>query len=120
MSDKDMREVYISWLQRSVSHANDYESLYKHAWEVARKAADLLRKRYGVNRIRVFGSLVHKDNFHPGSDVDLAVEGLKPSDYWKALASVLFIDDKVTVEVIDRAICRPEVWEVVEREGVDL
>lgn len=118
--DKDMKEVYVSWLRQSISHSHDCEELYKHAWEVAQKAADLLRNRYGVSRIRVFGSLVHKDNFHPGSDIDLAVEGLKSSDYWKALSSVLFLDDKLTVEIVDRAICRPELWEVVEREGIDL
>ena len=35
-----------------------------------------------MSRVRVFGSLIHKERFHDGSDVDLAVEDLKPEDYW--------------------------------------
>jgi hypothetical protein len=50
----------------------------------------------------------------------LAVEGLKPDDYWEAVTSILFLDDRVPVELVDRTMCCPEIWEVVEREGVDL
>jgi len=73
-----------------------------------------------VSRVRAFGSLVHEDRFHPDSDIDLAVDGLKPSDYWKALASVLFLDDHISVGIVDQATCRPEIWSVVEREGMEL
>lgn len=118
---EDKQEVYIRWLRQRASHpAVGDERLYAHALEVAGSAARLLRERYGVSRVRVFGSLVHGRWFHPGSDIDLAVEGLKPADYWEAVTAVLFLDDQVTVDLVDRAVCRPEIWAVVEREGVDL
>ena len=50
----------------------------------------------------------------------MAVEGLKPVDYWEALASVMFLDDQLSIEMVDRATCRPEIWSAVEREGIEL
>jgi hypothetical protein len=118
MQEKDMQEIYVQWIRNSEPQ-ND-ENLYEYSWKIARKAAQLLRERYGVNRIRLFGSLAHKSNFHVGSDIDLAVEGLKPSDYWEALSAVLFLDEKVSIEILDRTICSPELWKVIEQEGIDL
>lgn len=120
VSKEDRQQVYIGWLRQAASRTAVAEESYDHAWEVARAAARLLRERYAVNRVRAFGSLVHKARFHPGSDIDLAVEGLEPTDYWEAVTSVLFLDDQVSVILIDQAACRPEIWEAVEREGVDL
>jgi predicted nucleotidyltransferase len=120
MQETDTQETYVRWLKQSALRDDDNEERYQHAWEVAKKAAKLLRERYAVNRVRVFGSLTHKGSFHQGSDIDLAVEGLKISDYWEALTSVLFLDDQIFVEIADRAICRPELWKVVEQEGIDL
>jgi predicted nucleotidyltransferase len=118
--NEDKQEVYIRWLRQAASRPAVKEKLYAHAWEVAQTAARLLKERYGVSRVRVFGSLVHARWFHEGSDIDLAVEGLKPDDYWEAVTSILFLDDRVPVELVDRTMCCPEIWEVVEREGVDL
>jgi predicted nucleotidyltransferase len=47
----------------------------------------VLADRYPIRRIVLFGSLAHGD-FAPGSDIDLAVEGLPPGDYFTALAEV--------------------------------
>ena len=120
MPEEDKQQTYIRWLRQNASRSTFSQESYEHAWKVAREAARLLRERHGVGRVRVFGSLVHEGRFHPGSDVDLAVEGLKPSEYWSALASVMFLDDQLSIEVVDRATCRPEIWNVVELEGIDL
>jgi len=118
--DHDKEQVYIGWLRQAASRPVVKDESYDHAWEVARTAATLLKERYGVSRVRVFGSLLYEGRFHRGSDIDLAVEGLKIDDYWKALAEVLFLDDHIQVEIVDRSICRPEIWDVVEHEGVDV
>ena len=46
----------------------------------------VLADRYPIRRIILFGSLA-RGNFAPGSDIDLAVEGLPPGDYFTALAA---------------------------------
>ena len=120
MPEEDKQQTYIRWLRQSASGSTFSQESYEHAWKVAREAARLLRERHGVDRVRVFGSLVHEGRFHPGSDVDLAVEGLKPSEYWSALTSVMFLDDQVRIEMVDRDTCRPEIWDAVELEGIEL
>lgn len=117
-----IRDQHIDWLRRSTEQRESQPRADQlaHAWEVARQAARLLRERYGVRRARVFGSLVHPARFHPDSDVDLAVEGLETTDYWDALADVLFFDDEIALDLVDPDTCPPAIWERVEREGVDL
>lgn len=53
-------------------------------------AARLLRERYGVRRVVVFGSLV-AGHATTESDVDLAVEGLRLGDYFEALADLMHL-----------------------------
>lgn len=119
--EEDKQTIYIRWLRQAASRRPAIkDELYTHAFEVAQAAAQLLRERYGVSRVRVFGSLVHSGRFHEDSDIDLAVEGLKVDNYWDAVTSTLFLDDQFPIELVDRATCRPEIWEVVEREGVEL
>lgn len=119
--EASVRERHIEWLRRAAArHQVEDEERVARGWQVAQRAARLLHERYGVTRVRVFGSLVHPRQFHAGSDVDLAVEGLAASNYWDALAEVLFLDDAIGIDLVDAKSCPPVVWEIVEREGVDL
>jgi predicted nucleotidyltransferase len=47
----------------------------------------LLRERFGAQRVIPFGSLVGGSPWHERSDVDLAVEGLPPADFFPAHAA---------------------------------
>ena len=120
MSKETREQTYIRWLRQNTNHYVIDHEYHERAWETARKAAQLLKGCYGVERVRAFGSLVHEGRFHPGSDIDLAVEGLRSANYWEALTSVMFLDDQVSIEMVDQATCRPEIWNIVEQEGVDL
>jgi predicted nucleotidyltransferase len=48
------------------------------AREAAQRVADLLRKEYNITYARLFGSALAAERFHERSDVDLAIEGLRP------------------------------------------
>ena len=52
------------------------------------EAVRLLRQRYGVDHVTLFGSLATGD-VREASDVDLAVEGLDPSKYFAALTDLM-------------------------------
>ncbi len=115
------RAQYIEWLRHSAVQPRSLsEERIARAWEVARRAAQLLRERYHVHRVRVFGSLLHPKQFHSHSDIDLAVEGLTVHNYWDALADVLFLDDEIAVDLVDPETCPPAIWARVEDEGIDL
>lgn len=52
------------------------------------EATALLRTQFGTKRVWLFGSLV-QGNPSSDCDVDLAVEGLKPNQYFDALAELM-------------------------------
>lgn len=75
------------WRQRRADQAEISQRLARQArMDVARIAA-VLRQQFGVRRIILFGSLT-RQRFAPGSDIDLAVEGLAKADLFAALAQV--------------------------------
>jgi predicted nucleotidyltransferase len=89
------------------------------AWEVARAAATLLKSRYHAARVVAFGSLIQSDRFHLWSDVDLAVWGLAPADYFEAVARVLDIGGEIKVDLIMVEKCKPILREAISK-GTDL
>ena len=118
---KSSQKQYIEWLRRSSTRQRQLpKEKLEHAWESARQAAQLLRERYNVNRVRVFGSLLYLNRFHDKSDIDLAVEGLSVHNYWDALADVLFLDNSITVDIVEPDTCPPTLWAIIEQEGVDI
>jgi predicted nucleotidyltransferase len=54
----------------------------------ADRCAALLKERFGVRAVHVFGSLAGDSPWHSRSDIDLAVEGLDPDDYVPALSAL--------------------------------
>ncbi|MBP1465718.1 nucleotidyltransferase domain-containing protein [Candidatus Chloroploca sp. M-50] len=85
-----------------------------------RQAAAALKGRFAVSRVLLFGSLVDGVWFTSDSDVDLAVEGLAPSDYWAAWRTVEeFITDR-EVDLIDLDLVSGTLQQTITRYGLEL
>ncbi|MFQ5854995.1 MAG: nucleotidyltransferase family protein [Anaerolineae bacterium] len=59
----------------------------EEARRVAEQCAELLRQRFGATRVVLFGSAAGDAPWHGRSDLDLAVEGLRPEDHVPALTA---------------------------------
>jgi len=86
----------------------------------ARELAKMLKRQFGVRKVVIFGSLARMSWFTPGSDVDLAVEGLETSEYWRAwkLAEDIIADrpvDFVQIESVSDSLKR-----AIDQYGVEL
>ena len=92
----------------------------ERAWQLARQAAELLKREYGVRRVMVFGSLTHSDGFTLWSDVDLAAWGLTPANWLKAIGAVHALSGEIELNVVDVECCSPQLLAAIEREGVSL
>jgi len=77
-----------SWQQRFAQREAESLALAERARADLPEAVQILKK-YGAKRIVLFGSLCNPDRFHPGSDIDLAVEGIPSRDFNRAAADVL-------------------------------
>ncbi|HIC88969.1 MAG TPA: nucleotidyltransferase domain-containing protein [Anaerolineae bacterium] len=92
----------------------------ERAWTVARQAARLLKDRFGARRVVVFGSLAREGRFRRWSDLDLAVWGIRPEDYYRAVSKVLDMTTEFKIDLVDVTSCRPSLRAAIEREGIDL
>lgn len=63
------------------------KSRREEALVVAEACATLLRERFGARRVILFGSLAGQGPWHECSDIDLAVEGLPPADFFPAYSA---------------------------------
>jgi len=85
-----------------------------------REAASLLKERFGVRRVILFGSLADAAWFQVDSDVDLAVEGLSPEDYWDAWQLVEDIIQERPVDLIEIERAGRTLRHVIEQYGIEL
>jgi uncharacterized protein len=90
------------------------------AWRLAQQAAGLLRDRFQVTEVRLFGSLIQPGRFGLRSDVDLAAWGLSAKNWLRASAAVRALSDEIEINLVDVAVCSAAVRESIEREGIPL
>lgn len=86
----------------------------------ARQAAALLKHRFGVRRVILFGSLADSDWFSVDSDIDLAVEGLAPDDYWEAWRLVEGVIRERSVDLVEIELTGEALRQAIERHGIEL
>ncbi len=106
--------------QREEQAQQEQAQRRERAWEVARRAAMLLREQFGATQVIVFGSLVHGHWFSPTSDVDLAAWGLKDDDYFVAVARLQDISPEFEVDLVAMEHCKPGLRETILKEGAPL
>ena len=92
----------------------------ERAWELARQAAEMLRRDFAAVRVVIFGSLVQQGRFTEWSDVDLAAWGLDSKNWLKAIGAVQRLSDEIELNLVDVGSCSPELLAAIEREGEPL
>jgi len=59
----------------------------EQALEAAEACIRLLKERFGAKRVILFGSVAGQGTWHERSDIDLAVEGLAPAEFFPAYSA---------------------------------
>lgn len=77
------------WQKRWKENDRDNERLRSQALAYAQELAAVLADQYSVKRVILFGSALEKGRFNHRSDIDLAVEGLIPYDFFHALGCLM-------------------------------
>ena len=114
-------EVYAATLRaRTAETARRWHERREQAWTVARRAAQILRARFGVAGVWVFGSLVDGDHFTERSDIDMAATGLTPALHMEALGRLLRLSPDFEFDLVDLDHCPPGLRRAVEDSGVEL
>lgn len=84
---------------------------------LAIKMAEWLYQHYHVKSVYLIGSLLDIDLFHQGSDIDIAVEGIKAKDYLSAWIDLEKIAQEHSFHLIDINEISAEFKEKIHKQG---
>ncbi|MBM3242168.1 DNA polymerase [Candidatus Poribacteria bacterium] len=88
--------------------------------ERIRESAAILKTRFGVRHVVLFGSLAHTAWFTSDSDVDLAVEGLEGNAYWQAWRLLEELIADRPVDLVELETAGESLQQAIRRYGVEL
>src|SRR5690554_1820518 len=101
-------------------HNDNSEELYSNALILAKKAADVLKKKYSASKVVLFGSLLDENSFGTTSDIDLAVLGIPDNKFYDAVGTIIQVVTPFEVDLVDISDCRESIKKSIENEGVEL
>jgi predicted nucleotidyltransferase len=96
------------------------EERWAKAWELVPHIASILKEQFGATQVAVFGSLTDKNRYTPWSDIDLAVWGIAPRQFYKAIGILNEVSLEFKVDLVDptNRTCRSSVRQAIEQTGV--
>jgi predicted nucleotidyltransferase len=117
MSEKDLNAYRKALRSRRIVVKDEVRARLKKARQLARRAATVLKKEFGVEKVALFGSLIHPKLFHAHSDVDLVTWGLIGKEYYRAVGVLQSLDPEFTIDLIAFEDASPTLMETILREG---
>lgn len=85
---------------------------------IARKCSDLLKTKFGVKKVILFGSLLDYREMNYNSDIDLAVLGLPEKQLWLA-GAILEKNHDFNIDLVEIEKAKPHIIEAIKK-GVEL
>ena len=104
---------------RAGKEASPSSAQAEEARRVASALAQELRSRFGAERVVLFGSLA-RGEFSGRSDIDLAVWGIPPAEFYRAVAFASGRSTVWAVDLVDAEDCSESLRRNIEQEGVAL
>lgn len=105
-----------AWKKRNQEEAEDNCHRSHKARRDGRKIAEYLGKKYRVSRVYIFGSVLNEGDFNGKSDLDIAVVGLKKSEFYKALADISQLSE-FSIDLKPLEDCSEEFKKRVKEQG---
>lgn len=85
---------------------------------VARRATALLKQDFKVETVVLFGSMLSFAHIHARSDVDLAVWGLDPQAYYRAVGCLLALEPRIQIDLVEAELASSRILSAIETTGV--
>lgn len=116
--DVDLSSLAQAWRRRFEREAEDLERSAERRRAASRRIARVLADEFGAREVWLFGSLVW-GRLHAGSDVDLAIRGIAPERYARALAGACEVAGE-QVDLVPLESCAASLRDRIGRQGVRL
>lgn len=113
-------EPYLrGWRERWAAQRQTDAEAARSARELAERLARRLRDEYGARRVVLLGSLA-RGEFRVGSDVDLAAEGIRDEDFFRAGADLESAAGGLHVDLVPIESANTAFLAELAREGIEL
>ncbi len=116
----EIQHYRLAMQQRAARAQREAQARAAHARRVAVRAAALLKTEFGVRHVWLFGSVARGTLVHPRSDIDLAVEGLLPEQFWKAWCRLDTVAETYHIDLVSIESAKHFLHQEIEREGIEL
>ena len=120
VSDEDLDRYRRTLRRRDKAARAQQKEAHRNAWHAARQAASVLEDELGAERVVLFGSVAREERLSPHSDLDLAVEGLAPMAYYRAVARLQSIPEEIDVDLVRLESCRDSLRQTVDETRIEL
>jgi len=120
LSLKEIQRYQKFYKEQEKKKKEKLQQRYYQAWSIARKAANILHQEYKAQKVVIFGSLRNNEHFSEWSDIDIAVWGIKPELYYKAVARIISLSPIFKIDVVDPEDCQESLKDIIEKEGIVL
>jgi predicted nucleotidyltransferase len=101
----------------SLKENRGWKNAGRRLWRSLNKLPACCGGNFGATKIYLFGSTLRLKGFHSHSDIDLAVDGIDPKRYFSAVGQALMMSDEFSVDLLEISACRPELKEIILKEG---
>jgi len=98
---------------------NDQKQLQIRALDKAKTVAALLKQKYNVKNVWVYGSVVQGD-FHKRSDIDMLIDDTYKGSFWEMYVRAQRKANPFPLSLITEKDAFPSLIEFVRKEGVKL
>lgn len=120
LTDDPMALYRASAQQRQQQKRDRLQQRQQVGLAVAQQASELLKREFKVEKVVLFGSMRSLDRIHDRSDVDLAVWGLNPQEYFRAVGQLLALHPDILVDLVEAETAPPRLLQAIETTGVVL
>jgi uncharacterized protein len=104
------------WKHRLALQEEQNQALAHQARQTLPQLTQLLTEQFHATQIILFGSLA-KGTFHRDSDIDLAVAGLPPEQYFSALAALSRLSPSFQIDLKPLEDLEPQFYQRVIQTG---
>jgi predicted nucleotidyltransferase len=118
VTDEEMAVYRATARQRAEQARQEREQCAQRARIVAHQAAALLKEQFGAQKVVLYGSLARQDFFHQRSDIDLAVQGIRNQDFWRAWAALDILGSEFEIDLVDVEAASPALRLQIE-QGIE-
>jgi len=114
----DVTPYVAAWRERRQLEREQLTQRLQVGRKAAIRCAEFLAERYAVRRVYLFGSMLGNTLVHQRSDIDLAIVGLPPEQYVRALADIWdLLPPGFEVDLVPLEDAFPEMIERIRIEG---